>query len=403
MRMTRRWLMALVLASAAMPAWADSDASQKQIERGQYLSRAADCASCHTADDGAPYAGGPGIDTPFGTVYGTNITPDSKYGIGDYSADDFYHVLTEGELPGGTQLYPAMPYTAYHNMAREDSDALYAYFMNIDGVHQASPETDLTWPFSMRWTLNFWNWMYADPEPPDTDGEDTQAQRGRYLVDTLGHCGQCHTPRNKLGAIQHDKHLQGAVISGYEAPNLEADAIAGRGWDDASLRTFMREGRSSQGSMYSEMYPVFHHSTRYLDDEDLAAMSRYLLGANSPEPKALESASDDTDSAGRQLYLNSCAGCHGANGEGAPHVASAMTGNTTLRLDSPRNLIKVIHDGIAERAFTGFERAQAMPGFADQLSDDEIATLATYLRRRWGGHQDAVDTATVADITDSDD
>lgn len=402
MRIAIRVFIAFFAGSAATLASA-ADNDTRQIERGRYLSRAADCAACHTAKGGTPYAGGRAIETPFGEVYGTNITPDKKYGIGDYSADDFYHVLTEGELPDGTQLYPAMPYTAYHDIKREDSDAMYAYFMSIDGVRQPAPETDLAWPFSMRWTLNFWNWMYADPEAPEMQDTDAQTQRGRYLVDTLGHCGQCHTPRNSVGAIERDKHLQGAIIAGYEAPNLQPEAMARRGWDDASLRTFMREGISRQGSMYSEMYPVFHHSTRYLDDDDLAAMSRYLLGANPPAAKTVPSAEKDMNGPGQQLYLNSCAGCHGANGEGAAHVASAMTGNTTLRLDSPRNLVKVIHDGIAARQFSASERVQAMPGFADTLSDDEIAKLATWMRRRWGGQQAAVDAAKVADITGAKD
>ncbi|WP_353250391.1 c-type cytochrome [Salinisphaera sp. T31B1] len=402
MRTAAYLLIALAVGcSASMTVFA-AERVDAQVERGEYLARAADCAACHTAKGGTPYAGGHPIDTPFGTVYGTNITPDKQYGIGDYSADDFYHVLTQGELPDGTQLYPAMPYTAYHDIAREDSDAMYAYFMSLDGVHAAGPQTDLSWPFSMRWTLNVWNWMFAgsDTSGPPAD-DDPQSGRGRYLVDTLGHCGQCHTPRNMLGAVESDKRLQGAVIAGYEAPNLLPTSLASRGWDTDSLRTFLREGRSRQGSMYSEMYPVFHHSTRYLNDADLAAMTGYLLGAEPPAPKTISAATDLGDDPGRQLYLNSCAGCHGAQGQGAAQVASAMTGNTTLRLDSPRNLVKIIHDGIAARQFNGTERAQAMPGFADKLSDDEIATLATYLRRQWGGQKTPVDATQVADMTDT--
>jgi len=397
MRYTRRLIPLLVLVFCTMAASAADDASRQQIERGQYLARAADCAACHTAEGGTPYAGGYAVDTPFGEVFGTNITPDEKYGIGDYSADDFYHVLTEGELPDGTQLYPAMPYTSYHDIPREDSDAMYAYFMSIDGVHQPAPETDLPWPFSMRWTLNFWNLLFAEAEKPEQGDADAQQQRGRYLVETLGHCGECHTPRNLLGAVDGDQHLQGAVIAGYEAPSLKADAMAARGWDPASLRTFLREGMSDQGSMFSEMYPVFHHSTRYLDDADLKAMSGYLMGRNPPEPKSVEPVPIDNDDPGRQVYLDSCAGCHGAEGEGVPHVAAAMVSNTTLRLQSPRNLIRVIHDGINARQFSGFERMQAMPGFADKLDDDDIANLVNYLRRRWGGVDADIDSAAVSD------
>lgn len=395
----------VLLAVTGYAATVQAAGDTSQIERGQYLARAADCAACHTAKGGTPYAGSHPLATPFGTVYGTNITPDDEYGIGKYSADDFYHVLTQGELPDGTQLYPAMPYTDYHAITRADSDAMYAYFMSLKPVHVQGKQTDLAWPFSMRWTLNAWNLMFApgdDAGDTDTDSADpdvTANNRGRYLVDTLGHCGACHTPRNMAGAVKDDQHLQGAVIGSYLAPNLNADSMAARGWDRDSLRTFLKTGMSAQGSMYSEMYPVFHHSTRYLTDADLDAMTRYLMGKNPPPAVPVKTVTGEHDGEGRQLYFNSCAGCHGADGQGVPHVATAMLGNTALRLDSPRNLVKVIHDGIQAREFGAFERVQAMPGFADALNDGEIATLATWLRRQWGGQNDAVTAADVDELT----
>ena len=395
--MRRVLLMAgLLVAATGVARAADAGADTDRIERGRYLARAADCAACHTSEGGTPYAGGHPIETPFGTVYGTNITPDDDYGIGDYSADDFHRALTEGELPDGTQLYPAMPYTDYHGISRADSDALYAYFMSLDPVHQQSTQTDLAWPFSMRWTLNAWNWLFAPDDSDDSD--ESTADRGRYLVDTLGHCGACHTPRNAFGAVESDHRLEGAVIGGYEAPALTPDALAGRGWTASDLTRFLRDGRSPQGSMYSEMYPVFHHSTRYLREDDLSAMTHALLGDDPPEPTPLAAKSSTTDGQGAQLYLDNCAGCHGSDGRGVAQVASAMPGNTTLRLDSPRNLVKVIHEGIDARSFGTFERVQAMPGFADDMDADQIAALATWLRQRWGGHDDTVDTAAVEDI-----
>lgn len=392
--MHRVLVIAGLLIAVAGVARAADDGETGRVERGRYLARAADCAACHTAKGGTPYAGGRPIETPFGAVYGTNITPDTEYGIGDYSADDFYHVLTEGELPDGTQLYPAMPYTDYHDISRADSDALYAYFMNLDPVPVQPTQTDLAWPFSMRWTLNIWNWLFA----PDDDKGDPPTDRGRYLVDTLGHCGACHTPRNAFGAVDDERRLQGAVIAGYEAPDLTPDALAARGWNAPDLTRFLRDGRSPQGSMYSEMYPVFHHSTRYLNDDDLDAMTHALLGDEPPAPQPLADTSKTMAGEGGQLYLDNCAGCHGGDGRGVAQVASTMPGNTTLRLDSPRNLVKVIHDGIAARSFGEFERVQAMPGFANRLNDHQIAELATWLRRRWGGKNGAVDAAAVNEI-----
>jgi len=390
---------ALALGLSTTSVWsATSDNST--LEQGQYLVRAADCAACHTQEGGTPFAGGAPIATPFGTVYGTNITPDKEYGIGDYSADEFYHVLTEGELPDGAQLYPAMPYTAYHSIPRQDSDAMYAYLMSLKPVNIEAPETDLSWPFSMRWTLNFWNVMFAGKNPGDAKDQSEQWQRGRYMVDVLGHCGECHTPRNALGAVDPDKHLQGSVIAGYEAPSLIPDKLAARGWTPAALQTFLREGMSDQGTMFSEMYTVFHHSSRYLRGEDLKAMSLYLMGENPPDARIVDAGNRaGADSPGRRHYLNVCAGCHGAQGQGVPHVAVAMTGNTTLRLDDGRNLVKVIHDGIGAQQFSGFERMQAMPGFADKLSSAEIAELVNYLRQTWGGLDATINAAAVDELT----
>ncbi|WP_148863865.1 c-type cytochrome [Marinobacter fonticola] len=404
----RRILTALALNLAVAPAWSaqldeNVQTDKNVLERGQYLARAADCAACHTEEDGTPYAGGRPIETPFGTVFGTNITPDKDYGIGNYSADDFYHALTEGELPDGTQLYPAMPYPSYHSIPREDSDAMYAYLMSLKPVHLKAPETELSWPFSMRWTLNFWNVMFAGKDTAEAQQQFDQWKRGRYLVDVLGHCGACHTPRNVLGAAQSDKYLQGEVIAGYEAPSLTPEGLARRGWSPEALRTFLREGRSAQGSMSNEMYPVFHHSTRYLRDEDLNAMSLYLMGENPPEAHVVEVGDEATaDSPGRRHYLNVCAGCHGADGDGIPHVAIGLQGNSTLRLQNPRNLVKAIHDGIEARAFNGFERMQAMPGFANELSDQDTAELTNYLRQTWGGLETAIDASKVHELTQGD-
>jgi mono/diheme cytochrome c family protein len=399
---TRFKTVALFFLCACYPSICASNPTTELAERGEYLAQAADCAGCHTAENGSPYAGGRAIDTPFGVIYGTNITPDPNVGIGNYSADDFYVALTQGEKPDGSQLYPAMPYTAYHPIPREDSDSMYAYFMNLKPVPIASPETDLSWPFSMRWTLNFWNFLYADQPLPASQNDSPQWQRGRYLVDVLGHCGQCHTPRNFLGAVQLDQHLQGEVIAGFLAPALTADKLADRGWDAATLRTYLREGISAQGSAFSEMYLVYHHSTRHLMDDDLKAMDVYLLGEKPPQAKKAESAAFDRDDPGHRHYLNVCAGCHGIDGQGVPHVAIAMQGNSTLRLEDPRNLVKVIVEGIKAQTFNGFERMQAMPGYASILSTTDITELVNYLRSRWGGLNAPVQAKQVKQITTPD-
>lgn len=208
-------------------------------------------------------------------------------------------------------------------------------------------------------------------------------------MEVLGHCGECHTPRNQIGALEQDKRLTGGLLNGYSAPSLLAQDLAERGWTSADLTGFLKHGMSPQGSMFNEMFPVMHLSTQHLGDEDLAAMSTYLLGEQPPQAKVVKAVAEDqlSDSAkrGRQQYLNVCAGCHGNDGEGKPHIAVAMQGNTTLRLADSRNLAKVIVEGIREQQFTGFERMQPMPGFADKLSDEQLTDLINYLRQAWGG------------------
>ncbi|MBM5460827.1 cytochrome c [Pseudomonas sp. P66] len=365
-------------------------ADQAQIKRGEYLSRAADCMACHTAEGGAPFAGGLPIHSPFGTIYGSNITPDKAFGIGNYSADEFFAALAKGKRNDGANLYPAMPYTSYHLIKREDADDIQAYLMTVAPVHRPAPETKLSFPFNVRLGLTGWNMLYGKSvELQSTEGKSAAWQRGQYMVEVLGHCGECHTPRNSIGALQQDQRLTGGLLNGYLAPSLLAKDLAERGWTQPDLTTFLKHGMSAQGTMFNEMFPVVHHSTQHLQDSDLAAMATFLLGDQPPPAKVVQAASFDqlNDSAkrGHQQYLNVCAGCHGVEGEGKPHIAVAMQGNTVLRQADSRNLAKVIYEGIGEQQFTGFERMQPMPGFAGKLSDEQVADLINYLRQAWGG------------------
>ncbi|WP_166359514.1 c-type cytochrome [Pseudomonas akapageensis] len=374
----------------AVPALLAQAADQKQIERGEYLARASDCMACHTAPGGAPFAGGQPIVSPFGTIYGTNITPDKEHGIGQYSDDEFFAAVTQGKRRDGANLYPAMPYTSYHLMSREDSDAIHAYLQTVEPINRAAPVTSLSFPFNVRLGLMGWNMLYGkDVQLAPADGKSEAWKRGQYMVDVLGHCGECHTPRGLPGAMQQDKRLTGGLLNGYLAPSLLADDLAARGWTHQDLSTFLKHGMSAQGTMFNEMFPVFHNSTVGLNDQDLAAMATFLLGDQPPQARTLAAVPTDKLSAsaqrGRQHYLNVCAGCHGVEGEGKPHIAVAMQGNTTLRLEDSRNLVRVIEDGIGEQKFAGFEHMQPMPAFADKLSTEQLADLVNYLRQAWGG------------------
>ncbi|HHQ6615141.1 cytochrome c [Serratia fonticola] len=360
-------------------------ASSEQIARGRYLTQAADCAACHTAAGGAPLAGGYPLDTPFGTIYGSNLTPSADQGIGRWTKDDFFLALTQGVAPGGRHLYPAMPYTSYKGISREDADAIYAYLMSRPAVDVAIPANDMPFPFNQRMALIGWNLLFrnSDPLPASSQGSSAEWQRGRYLSDVLGHCGECHTPRGMLGQMEVNKPMQGGDLGRFIAPDITPQALAQRGWTPEDLSRFLSTGLAPQGSAFSEMHMVVDLSTRHLTPEDHRALVTYLMGDKPPQPVAAKIGQGSD--AGRITYLDQCSACHERDGAGIPHVAVAMRDNATLRQPDGKNLIVSVLDGLPAQQFPGNESMQSMPGFADRLDDAQIAELVNYLRVTWGG------------------
>ena len=361
--------------------------------RGRALVRAADCAACHTAKDGAPFAGGVPLASPFGTFYGTNITPDKEHGIGKWSADDFYKALHDGVTPD-KHLYPAMPYTSYRGLSRGDTDAMYAYLtQQVKPVAVVNREHELRFPYNIRIAMAGWNVFFLKNALPDASvGNAAAWQRGRYLANALGHCAECHSPRGFAGQLDTSKPLAGAALGRVVAPDITPASLAARGWTQADLQTFFSVGIAPQGSAFGEMYPVVHLSTQYLSQADAGALATYLLGDKAPAPQPLKPVaataatvdSADQLKAGRAHYLAVCAGCHGRDGEGKPHVAVPMLGNATVRNADAHNLLVSMLDGIEAQRFPGTEAMQEMPGFA-QMNDTELAALANYLRTSFGG------------------
>jgi mono/diheme cytochrome c family protein len=377
------------------------------IDRGRYVARAADCEACHVSEDGLAYAGGYAMETPFGTIYGTNITPSREHGIGGWTADDLYRSMVYGILPDGGHLYPAMPYTSYHATTRADVDALWAYLMTRPAIDKPDRPPEMVFPFNIRPAIAFWNLLFR-PGPdtlPAIPDKSEAWHRGRYLVDVLGHCGDCHTPRN-FAFAKTDRHLKGEVLEGDLAPDISPAGLAERGWTAEDLKAFMAVGISPQGAATLGMYPVLAHSSKYLTSGDLDAMAEYLMDGTSPggptPAVARGEGSAEPDGSrihsGRLTYIGLCAGCHGPQGQGRPNASVPMNGNTTPMLENPRNLVKVIRDGIPPRHFAGMERMQEMPAFGDQLTDQEIADLVNYLRVTWGGRPGDVTAQSVAAI-----
>lgn len=361
-------------------------ASTAQIEQGRYLTRAADCAACHTASGGAPLAGGFPLQTPFGMIFGSNLTPSADYGIGRWTRDEFYTALTTGVAPGGRHLYPAMPYTSYKGISREDSDAIYAYLMTRPAVDVAVPENGMPFPLNQRMAMIGWNILFrsSSPLPASSEGSSAAWVRGRYLADVLGHCGECHTPRGLLGQMQRDKTMQGGVLGRFSAPDITPNGLAQRGWSPDSLQQFLSTGLAPQGSAFSEMHTVVDLSTRHLNAEDQKALAMYLMGDKAPETVVVRAGTGDDNSAGRMTWLNMCAGCHAREGGGKPNVAVSMVNNATLRQPDGRNLIVSVLDGMPAQQFPNNQSMQSMPGFAASLSDDDVAGLVNYLRTTWG-------------------
>src|ERR1700692_614189 len=397
---------ALALCAAALSACSGSpdepdtrthDSAAEQIARVRYLAKAADSAACHTIPGGAPFAGGVKLASPFGTFYGTNITPDPVHGIGKWSAAQFYKALHDGVAPD-KQLYPAMPYTSYRTMSRADSDAIHAYLREQKPAAVPNHEPDLKFPFNVRFAVMFWNMLFLKDTLPDAStGSSADWTRGRYLANALGHCAECHTPRGVFGQMNGAKALQGSTLCRLTPPDITPAGLAARGWNGADLQPFFATGISRQGSAFGEMHPVVVLSSQYLSSGDLRAMSTYLLGDAPLPPTPVQPGSADAAqlAAGRTTYVAVCAGCHGREGEGKPHVAVSMQGNSTLRQADPHNLIVAMLDGVDAAEFAGTESMQAMPGFAATLSDDELAHLANYLRSGWGGQPGDVTAANV--------
>lgn len=376
-------------------------ASAEQLQQGRYLARAGDCAACHQTEEGGAYAGGFPLETPFGTIYGTNITPDPDHGIGRWTADEFYAAVTRGKAPHGRNLYPAMPYTAYRALSRADADLIYAYLMHLPPVAQANRPPEVLFPLNVRLLLSGWNLLFfdEDPLPAASQGDSAAWARGRYLSNVMGHCGECHTPRGMLGQLKRDEWLQGYAMNRYLAPDLRPEALIARGWTTQALAHYLRDGMTAQGVASDEMYPVIMHSTQYLSAQDLRSMSLFLLGDAAPAGPvaAAPSAPPAEGSAGHQTYLNVCAGCHGPDGEGIPHTMPALTSNTTVKLEDPTNILLATLQGIEAKRLPDGALA-GMPGFASRLDDDQIADLANYLRQRWGGQAADITAPQVAKL-----
>ena len=366
------------------------------VERGAYLALAGNCAGCHTARGGAAFAGGFGIATPFGTVYSSNLTPDPASGIGAWSAGDFWRAMHNGRSKDGRLLYPAFPYPNYTQVTREDSDAIHAFLMTQPAVAQPNRAHELRFPYDRQIALAAWRALFFRPgvfEPqPD---RSVEWNRGAYLVRGLGHCEACHSTRNALGATRGGTELGGGLIplQHWYAPSLASASEAGVAtWKIEDIVALLGTGTSSQGSTLGPMAQVVYRSTQYLDPGDLQAMAVFLkeLPQSAAPPPAGPPPEPAVMARGATLYKDRCAGCHGAEGQGAARAYRPLAGNRKVMLSMPTNVVRVIVEGGFPPTTQGNPRPFGMPPFGHSLSNAEIADLASYVRNAWGNRAGAV-------------
>jgi alcohol dehydrogenase (quinone), cytochrome c subunit len=419
-RLTPSLLHAIVtisLLTGAAIAGAAQDATVNLVARGEYLAKAGDCVACHSAPRGKPFAGGLPMTTPMGRIYTTNITPDPDTGIGRYTEQDFVRAVREGVAKDGHNLYPAMPYPSYAKVSDDDMKALYAWFMRgVAPVRQANRAADIPWPLNMRWPLKLWNVVFLDSSPyqqrPD---KDAQWNRGAYLVQGLGHCGACHTPR---GAAFQEKaqdesgstFLSGAPVDNWFASNLTGNHNTGLGrWSEDDLNIFLRTGANAHATAFGSMTDVINHSTQALSEEDTKAIARYIKSlpgarANDGPPYVADKrtttvllAHAAADS-GARTYMTYCQHCHGVDGRGYAPWLAPLAGNPNVLEPNPASLANVVLNGSGSLVIGGVPAPYPMPAYRGELDDQQIAEVLTFVRNSWNNRAPAVTSSEVGKL-----
>ncbi|APW36871.1 alcohol dehydrogenase [Rhodoferax koreense] len=379
----------LSMPSAAVPA------SPELLARGAYLALAGNCASCHTTRGGVPYAGGRGIETPFGTVFTSNLTPDVKTGIGAWTPAEFWRAMHNGRARDGRLLYPAFPYTSYTEISRADADALYAYLHNLPATEQPATPHTVRFPYNQQPALAVWRALYFTPGAPPADADrSAEWNRGAYLVRGLGHCGACHTARNALGATDDRLNLAGGMIpmQNWYAPSLTSPHEAGvAGWPREDIVRLLQTGVAPGGSVLGPMAEVVLKSTQHLNEGDLGAMATYLKALPQSDEAPVSAAVDSRVAArGSRLYEQHCAQCHGEQGQGVPGAYPPLAGNRAVTMPKVANLVQAVLNGGYAPATAGNPRPYGMPPFVLVLNDADVAAVLTHVRNSWGNQAGGV-------------
>lgn len=375
-------------------------AAPSQVERGRYLATVGDCMSCHTAAGGRPYAGGRPIDTGFGIVYTPNITPDKATGIGNWSADDFYRALHDGRDDEGHRLYPAFPYLWFTKVSRDDVLAIRAYLDSLAPVQQADKPPQLEGWLGWRPLLAGWNLLNFDagafrPDP----AKSVQWNRGAYLVEGLGHCGDCHTAKKTFGGPLRGQALQGGFWDGWYAPDLAGDMRDGLGgWSKAEIAEFLKTGSTARTAAVGRMAEVVANSTSHLSDDDLMAVATYLkdLPPRSHDAGRMPSLDAAGLRRGEALFTDNCAACHMPDGRGMAGSFPPLAGNPALQGTDASTVTRTVLEGARMVATHDKPTGLAMPAFRWKLDDRQVVDVVNYVRNAWGNRASLTDAHAVA-------
>jgi mono/diheme cytochrome c family protein len=384
-------------------------AQAREIERGEYLAKAADCMACHSKPGGQDYAGGLGFKLPFGTLYSTNITPDRDTGIGNYSDQDFLNAMHRGVRSDGARLYPAMPYTSYTSMTDEDALAIKAYLFSLPPVRSPAPANTLAFPFNQRWAMMVWSAVFNRDQrfTPDTS-KSPAWNRGAYLAEALAHCGECHTPRSLALGLDNRKKFGGALTAGWRAYNITSDKTTGiGGWRDEDLIAYLSTGHATgHGSASGPMAEAVDRSFSRFAPEDIRAMVAYLrsvpaIASNDlpatlapPAPTSHKDGRGALDPRGKMVFEGACVSCHGWTGESSLSPFATLTGAWAVNDPAGTNVAQIVISGTNRHT----EGAPSMPAFGSAYSDVEIAAVANYVTARFGSQASRLTPQDVAEL-----
>jgi mono/diheme cytochrome c family protein len=376
------WLAGAGLGTAADP---DGQAFDR-IAKGRYLTTVADCYACHTVlDAGKPFAGGRPIETPFGIITSSNITPDNETGIGAWSDQQFVDAVRRGVRPNGSRLYPAMPFPAYTKMTRDDVLAIRAYLATVEPVHQPVKANTLPFPFDIREAMRPWDALYfTEGEFQPDSGQSADWNRGAYLVQGPGHCTACHTPKTSLGGDKSGDNLRGFNLQGWFAPDITADTSQGLGqWSEADITGYLRSGHNRMTAATGPMAEEIINSTSQYNDSDLHAIATYLKSLPARQDRAPAQAGQPVMAAGQAIYRDQCSACHGLDGQGVAMLFPSLAQSSLAHASDPTSAIRLVLRGGRSVATKAEPTAPGMPSFGWQLNDEQVAAVLTYIRNAW--------------------